>query len=213
MATRFDIPNIIPVFPLSGALMLPRATLPLNIFEPRYLAMVDDMLKTDARMIGMVQPFSNDAKKSDLHHIGCAGRITQFSEVEGGRYQIVLSGIARFRLKTEVEGFPAYRQYKVSWDEFIGDIKVPEKDQGIQRDKLIANLKRYFTLHNLKTDWDTLAKARDELLINSMAMLCPFAPEDKQALLEAPTLPDRYETLITLIEYALHDGDTGGKIQ
>ena len=205
MTRLTDLPGIIPVFPLPGALLLPRSRLPLHIFEPRYLAMLDDALKTDTRLIGMVQPNTLRDDKG-LHRIGCAGRITQFSETEDGRYMITLSGVSRFRVQQEVEGFTPYRRFEVSWDGFERDNGGVEDDPRFDRHAFMRLLDRYFTAQDLSADWETLREAEDELLINSLSMLLEFAPEDKQALLEAPSLATRRETLVTLIEYALHRG-------
>jgi len=207
MFASADLPEMIPVFPLPGALLLPRARLPLHIFEPRYLAMLDDVLKTSHRMIGMIQPNEGPEADSDrLHQIGCAGRVTGFSETEDGRYMITLSGISRYRIQAEVQGFAPYRRCSVSWDGFARDLGPVEKDEGFKRDCFLAMLKRYFEDKLLKTDWESLCEAEDELLINSLSMLCPFDAEDRQALLETPTLTTRRETLVTLIEFALHGG-------
>ncbi|THD73794.1 ATP-dependent protease [Thalassobius vesicularis] len=206
MALKFDLPKIIPVFPLPGALLLPRSRLPLHIFEPRYLAMLDDALKSPGRLIGMVQP-CQCGSKTRLHQIGCAGRVTQFSETEDGRYMITLSGISRFRITEEVEGFTPYRRCAVSWDDFSRDLGHEEQDDAFDRNAFLNKLCRYFTQQGLETDWETLEGADDELLINSLSMLLDLTPEDKQALLEAPCLCTRRETLVTLIEYALHSGD------
>jgi hypothetical protein len=209
-----DLPDTIPIFPLPGALLLPRARLPLHIFEPRYLAMIDDTLKTQARLIGMIQPYEaplayergGDRDGQRLHAIGCAGRVTAFSETEDGRYMLTLSGASRFRVLREVEGFAPYRRCEVSWAGYERDLGAVERDPELQRDPFLDALNRYFQSQGLSTDWDTVREAEDELLINSLSMLCPFPPEDKQALLEAPTLPTRRETLVTLIEFALRGG-------
>ena len=207
MFSATDLPDTIPVFPLPGALLLPRARLPLHIFEPRYLAMLDDTLKTQHRLIGMIQPYETlGSTGSRLHRIGCAGRLGGFSETEDGRYMITLSGISRFRVLEEIEGFTPYRRCKVSWDGFARDLGPVEKDSGFDRDRFFDLLGRYFEDQSLKTDWESLQEAEDELLINSLSMLCPFEPEDKQALLEAPSLSTRRETLVTLIEFALRGG-------
>ncbi|CUH75552.1 LON peptidase substrate-binding domain-containing protein [Tropicibacter naphthalenivorans] len=202
-----DLPGTLPVFPLPGALLLPRSRLPLHIFEPRYLAMVDDCLKTDTRLIGMVQPNPRPEADGALHLIGCAGRVTQFSETEDGRYMITLAGISRFRITQEIEGFSPYRRCEVSWDGFEQDRKGPEQDKAFDRAAFLSLLDRYFTAHELSADWDTLQEADDELLLNSLSMLLDLSPEDKQALLEAPSLATRRETLITLIEYDLRGGE------
>ena len=207
-----DLPGTIPVFPLPGALLLPRARLPLNIFEPRYLAMLDDALKTPHRLIGMVQPCETPQGHADkLHAIGCAGRVTAFSETEDGRYMITLAGISRFRVLRQVEGFTPYIRADVSWAGFSRDLGATETDKGFDRAPFLSMLGRYFEAEELRTDWEALKEAEDELLINSLSMLCPFAPEDKQALLEAPDLTTRRETLVTLMEFSLRGG-TGDEV-
>jgi Lon protease-like protein len=207
MMNTSDLPDTLSIFPLPGALLLPRAQLPLHIFEPRYLAMIEDCLKTKHRLIGMIQPRETPAGDPRLHAIGCAGRLTGFSETEDGRYMITLSGMSRFRVKQEVQGFTPYRRCLVDWAPFGRDLGPAETDPGFRRDAFMAALGRYFTKMDLSTDWGGLKDADVELLINSLSMLCPFSPEDKQALLEAPTLETRRETLVTLIEFSLRSGD------
>lgn len=212
-----DLPEVISIFPLPGAVLLPRGRLPLHIFEPRYLAMIEDCLKTPERLIGMIQPRgeagglpSGPAGAPAVQLIGCAGRLVSFSETDEGRYRITLAGVSRFRVLREVEGFTPYRRVAAGWAGFERDRGGPESDPGLDRERLLALLRRFFTARELATDWATLAAAEDELLINALSTLCPFAPQDRQALLEAPTLVDRRETLMTLIEFALHAGDTSG---
>ena len=207
-----DLPETIPVFPLSGALLLPRARLPLHIFEPRYLTMIEDALKTQTRLIAMVQP-TGDGDTPPLHRIGCAGRIMSFSETEDGRYMVTLAGVSRFRIVEEVEGFTPYRRVSVNFQDFASDLKGPERDPGFDRDSFLAMLKRYFEAEELQTDWDSIRDAEDEMLINSLSILCPLDVEDKQALLEAPRLSDRRETLATLMEFALHSGGSDERVQ
>ena len=202
-----DLPESIPLFPLPGALLLPRARLPLHIFEPRYLAMLDDCLKTRHRLIGMIQPRPGPKGEKRLSSIGCAGRLTQFSETEDGRYMITLIGISRFRLTHEITGFTPYIRAEIRWDDFARDLGSSEQDKGFDRVGFLELLGRYFASRHLATDWEGLKDADTELLVNSLSMLCPFDPEDKQALLEAPTLETRRETLVTLMEYALRGGD------
>ncbi len=207
MISAADLPPTIPLFPLPGALLLPRARLPLHLFEPRYLTMMEDALKTPHRLIGMVQPREVPGSgEKRLHSIGCAGRVTAFSETEDGRYMITLAGISRFRVQREVTGFSPYLKADVIWDGFDRDLGPAEVDSGFKREKFLNLLNRFFAANELKTDWDSLSEAEDELLINSLSMLCPFEPEDKQALLEAPSLSTRRETLVTLIEFALRGG-------
>lgn len=202
-----DLPDTLAVFPLPGALLLPRSRLPLHLFEPRYLAMLDDALKTPGRMIGMVQPNEVPGREgTGLHLIGCAGRVTQFSETEDHRYLITLTGVSRFRIVQELDGFQPYRRCEVNWDGFDRDLGPTERDEGFKRPQFMDLLGRYFAALDLDTDWQTLKDADDELLINSLSMLLEFAVEDKQALLEAPSLATRRETLITLIEFALRGG-------
>ena len=208
-----DLPDTVPIFPLSGALLLPRTRLPLHIFEPRYLAMIEDCMKTRARLIGMIQPVEGpDGRRERLHAIGCAGRLTAFSETEDGRYMITLSGVSRFRLRREVEGFTPYRRAEVEWTGFERDREGAETDPGLERDAFMDLLRRYFQALELSTEWNSLREAGDELLLNSLAMLCPFSPEDKQALLEAPSLRTRRETLVTLMEFSLRGGE-GERVQ
>ena len=208
MMNAADLPDVIPIFPLPGALLLPRARLPLHLFEPRYLAMLEDALKTPHRLIGMIQPNKVPGREGPgLHAIGCAGRVSQFSETEDGRYMITLSGMSRFRLLDEVEGFTPYRRARVSWEGFGRDLGPEEGDAAFDRPRFLEGLAQYFEAQELQTDWDSLKEADDELLINSLSMLLGFEPEDKQALLEAPSLSTRRETLVTLIEFALRGGD------
>jgi Lon protease-like protein len=203
-----EFPGTLPVFPLPGALLLPRARIPLHIFEPRYLQMLDDALKTPGRLIGMVQPNEIAGRAGiGLHTIGCAGRITQFSETEDNRYLITLSGISRFRVLSEVEGFAPYRRCDVTWDGFDRDQGPTEDDTAFDREAFLDLLGRYFEARALSADWETLKDAEDELLINSLSMMLDFDPEDKQALLEAPSLSTRRETLVTLIEFDLRGGE------
>jgi len=207
MFSAADLPDSIPLFPLPGALLLPRARLPLHIFEPRYLAMLDDALKTSHRLIGMIQPLETpEGQPPRLHRIGCAGRVTSFTETADGRYMISLTGISRFRVRAERPGFTPYLKAEVGWDEFSRDLGPVEQDPGFNREAFLKLLGRFFEAHELAADWDSLREAEDELLINSLSMLSPFEVEDRQALLEAPTLENRRETLVTLIEFALHSG-------
>lgn len=206
MLNSADLPDTISVFPLPGALLLPRSRLPLHIFEPRYLQMFEDALKTPQRLIGMVQPNPLPGSEDAVHSIGCAGRITQFSETDDGRYMITLTGVSRFRTKAENDGFCPYRRFEISWDGFERDLGATERDDGFDRSQFLALLDRYFSTQQLSTDWDTIKEAEDELLINSLSMMLEFDPEDKQALLEAPCLAKRRETLVTLIEFGLRGG-------
>ena len=214
MIKQADLPDTIPIFPLGGALLLPRSRLPLHIFEPRYLQMIEDTLKTSTRLIGMVQPNVIPGREGPgLHTIGCAGRITQFSETEDGRYMVTLAGISRFRVSAELEGFTPYRRCEVAWDGFGRDLGTDETDGNFNRAAFLDTLGRYFDVRGLSADWETLKEADDELLINSLSMMLDLDSEDKQALLEAPSLSTRRETLVTLIEYALRGGADGDMMQ
>ena len=215
MLTALDLPDTIALFPLPGALLLPRAKLPLHIFEPRYLAMLEDCMATKTRLIGMIQPRPAPAGAPDrLHAIGCAGRLTALSETEDGRYMITLTGVSRFRVAEELpsEGLP-YRRARIRWSGFERDIGLPEVDAGLDRPAFLDLLHRYFEAVKLSTEWNSLKDAEDELLISALSMLCPFQAEERQALLEAPTLSLRRETLVTLMEFALREGDGGDLVQ
>ena len=216
MTRRFalaDLPEIIPVFPLPGALLLPRARLPLNIFEPRYLAMLDDVLRSDHRMIGMAQPFEGPSPRPKLHLIGCAGRVTSLNETEDGRYLIALTGILRFRMTEEIEGFTPYRRVRANWADFAADLAPRVNSEAFDREDFLAVLRRYFEVVKLNSDWESLSKADPELLINSLSMMCPFSIEEKQALLESPNLTDRTETLMALMQFAIASGGNDSKVQ
>ena len=208
MRFRFDLPARLPLFPLSGAVLMPRARIPLHVFEPRYLQMLDDALKTDHRLIGLIQP-----EGEGLSAIGCAGRVVAFSETDDGRQMISLLAVSRFRLTEVQEGFTPYLMAEVDWSSFTHDLKGTEDDPGLDRDTLFPLLRRYMDAHELSTDWDAASEAQDEALINSLSMVLPFSSGDRQALLESPTLSDRRELLQGLIEFALHGGDTEDRLQ
>lgn len=196
-----DMPACIPVFPLPGVLLLPGGKLPLNIFEPRYLAMTQDALCTD-RLIGMIQP--QEEGDSSLHRTGCVGRITSFSETEDGRFTITLTGVARFHVEQELECRSGYRRVVADWCSFADDFEARD-ELSLDRDRLMRGLKDYFALQGIRADWDSIEKAEDRQLLTTLAMVCPFGSLEKQALLEAPTLQERGETMLTLLEMSLHD--------
>lgn len=208
MARRFDLPDSLPLFPLPGALLLPRAVLPLQIFEPRYLQMLEDVLKTDHRLIGMIQP-SDD----DLAPVGCAGRVIAFSETDDGRYMISLRAVSRFDLIEAEQGFAPYIKGRVDWSDWSPDRGAEETDGAFARGPFLDRLQRFMALQELSTDMDVAGKAEPEMLINSLAMLLPFEPEEKQALLEAKTLAERRELLEGLMEYALHSNGHEERLQ
>lgn len=201
-----DLPAVIPVFPLTGVLLLPRGQLPLNVFEPRYLAMVEDALKTD-RLIGMIQP--KNMGEPDLFDIGCAGRITQFEETDDGRYLVTLSGVCRFKIIKEEAQQKGYRRVSVSWSGFEKDME-HMSCLDIDRSKLTTLLKSYFTQEGLSADWDTVQSVADERLMTALAMVCPLEPGEKQALLEAPCCKTRAQLFFTLVEMALCPGGHKG---
>ena len=191
-------PLIIPIFPLAGAVLLPRGQLPLNIFEPRYMRMVDDAL-AGARTIGMIQPREDGAAAGPLYGVGCAGRITSFAETGDGRYLITLTGMVRFRLAGELSASTPYRQAEADYAPFIADADSDESAESVDRDRLFDAMRGYLDTENLSTDWDAAAEAPTDALVNSLAMGCPFAPNEKQALLEASTVAERAECLIALM--------------
>ena len=210
MQEKIDLPKSIPIFPLPKAVLLPRSRLPLHIFEPRYLAMIEDCMKTPNRLIGMVQPTGADDR---LHSIGCAGKLTQFSETEDGRYMVTLTGVSRYRIESEIDGFTPYRRFNVSWDSFKKDRESPIQDSTFDRKIFFELLKKFLEGEGLSTDWETLQQADKELLINSLSMMLDFDLEDKQALLEAPSLQTRRETLTTLFEFSLRGGSDDEVLQ
>ena len=197
-----DIPEVIPVFPLSAALLLPGAHMPLNVFEPRYLSLVDDAIKSD-RLIGMVQPrFDEEEDTSNLCQVGCVGRITAFQEVGDGRYLLNLSGISRFRILAEEAGKNGYRRCKVK---LFADDLVEDEDKAVDvnREELLSTFKAYLDANEMEADWEGVSAASTEMLVNTLAMMSPYGPAEKQALLEAPDLKTRAETLIAITEFAL----------
>jgi Lon protease-like protein len=200
--TLDDLPETLDVFPLSGVLLLPRGQLPLNVFEPRYLALVDAAL-SGTRLIGMIQPTQNEEKvlKPTLAAIGCAGRVTGYRENEDGRYLITLTGVCRFRVAKELITDAPFRQVKADFAPFLEDL-VSADETDFPRDRLVTALKDYLSRRDLKADWKSVLSAPPETLVNALAMLCPFEPAEKQALLEAPTWPERVDTLIALLEMA-----------
>jgi len=203
-----DLPQVIPVFPLPGAILLPRGQLPLNIFEPRYLNMIDDAMAGD-RIIGMIQPQGGPQRLPGLSPVGCAGRITSFAETSDGRYLITLTGCARFRLGNEIQTQTPYRQIRADFAPFEADLSAPPVDDvGLDRDGLLDALRAYLETRGLDIDWDTAETAPPEALINSLSMALPFDPPEKQALLEAASLTDRSTVLTALLTIdAAGDGD------
>lgn len=200
-----ELPVVIPVFPLEAALMLPRGHLPLNIFEPRYMAMIDDALRAD-RLIGMIQPSSAKEPASSgppLQPVGCVGRLTQVAETGDGRYVIALTGVARFRIVEELSVTTPYRQCRVDYSEFESDFTPRSGEEEVDRESLLKALRAFAESTRLKIDWNAIDSARNEELVNALAMMSPFGPEEKQALLEAPTLRARADALVAITEFEL----------
>ena len=201
-----DLPQVIPVFPLPGTILLPRGQLPLNIFEPRYLNMIDDAMAGD-RMIGLIQPAGGPAVLPSLTAVGCAGRITSFAETSDGRYLITLTGVCRFRVAAEMSTPTPYCQVRAAFAAFESDLSSPH-DEGFDREAFFDALRAYLERRQLEIDWDTADGAPQEALVNSLAMALPFEPAEKQALLESPTLGDRCQTLTALLQIdAAESGD------
>ena len=196
------LPSILPIFPLTGVLLLPRGRLPLNIFEPRYLAMTRDALAGE-RLIGMVQPSDPRAAGDSppVYPIGCAGRITSFSETDDGRFLITLTGISRFRACEELPLLEGYRRVVPEWREFARDL-AGDDEPGFDRDRMLRGLRAYFQHHRIEADWDAITSVPGERLVTSIAMICPFEPSEKQALLEAPNLDERARLLTAMVEMA-----------
>jgi Lon protease-like protein len=209
------LPDVIPIFPLTGVLLLPRARLPLNIFEPRYLAMIDDSLRDGHRLIGMIQPDPThpgpDANKPNLFHVGCVGRITQFAESGDGRYLIQLTGVARFRIEEELPVATPYRQCRVSYQPFADDFVARKGEDEVDRKALLRALNDFLKANNLKADWKGIENAPNEALVNALAMMSPYDTAEKQAMLEAPDLKTRAEILIAVTEIELAKSRTPGE--
>ena len=196
------LPDLIPIFPLPGVLLLPRGRLPLNIFEPRYLTMTRDALAGE-RLIGMIQPLDPVLREENppLYQIGCAGRITSFTETEDNRYLITLTGVARFRIREELPLRDGYRRIVPDWSAYAGD-RAGTAEPEFDRDRLIRGLRAFFHKHGIAADWEAITKTPSERLITSIAMICPFASSEKQALLEAPSLDERARLLCAIVEMA-----------
>lgn len=194
------LPEVIPVFPLHGVLLLPGGLLPLNIFEKRYLSMVEDAMRSD-HMIGMVQPESPD-DEDVLFQVGCAGRITEFQPTGDGRYLITLTGVCRFRVMDEIVSGRLYRQVRVDWKEYAKDLS-PPAGNGIDREHLFDLVETYFGRHDMTCNRAQMADSPSERLVTCLAMICPFDPFEQQALLEARDGAERAARLMTLLEMSL----------
>ncbi len=216
-----DLPAELAIFPLAGAILLPRATLPLNIFEPRYLALFDAVMSGN-RLVGMIQPQgvggptgSPQVRTAALYDVGCAGRVTTYQEHEDGRLTIVLSGVGRFRMLGERDVEQPYRVIGADFSGFAADLQSGLGEDDVDRERLLDTLKRYLAHRQLKADWTAVARTGSETLVNWLSVASPFGPNEKQALLEAPTLKLRAEALITLaeMELAASGTDPGSRLQ
>jgi Lon protease-like protein len=209
-----DLAAVIPIFPLPGALLLPRGQMPLNIFEPRYVAMVDDALRAGHRLIGMIQPdpaHPGPEDKPNLYKIGCAGRITQIAESGDGRYLLQLTGVARFRIEEELGVATPYRQCRVSYTPFVDDLTARKGEEEVDRASLLHALSDFLKANDLKADWDGIKNAPNEALVNALAMMSPYGTAEKQALLEAPDLKTRAQILVAVTEIELAKKTSGGE--
>jgi Lon protease-like protein len=208
-----ELPDVIPVFPLPGALLLPRGQMPLNIFEPRYLAMVDDVMREGRRLIGMIQPDMRQQGSPDgpaLYKVGCVGRITQLAESGDGRYLLELTGVARFEIAEELHVRTAYRQCRVRYAPFADDFIARKGENMVDRKMLLKTLREFLKANDLKTDWEGIENAPNEALVNALSMMSPYGVPEKQALLEAKDLKTRAEILIAVTEIELAKKNTEG---
>ena len=206
-----DLPETIPVFPLAGVLLFPRWSLPLNIFEPRYLNMIDDAM-SGPRIVGMIQSQGGNKTAPALTTTGCAGRITSYSETDDGRYLISLTGICRFGIDEELAVQTPYRQVRADWQSYIGDLTPPGEPGLPARADLVRALKRYTQINSMEVDWEAVDHAPMETLINALCAGCPFGTLEKQALLEAPGVAERADTLIALLDMDM-PGDDSSTLQ
>jgi Lon protease-like protein len=215
-----DLPATVPIFPLAGVLLLPRGHLPLNIFEPRYLDMVTEALR-GARLIGMLQPrlasksAQGPSTSSDLADVGCIGRITQYAETGDGRVIITLMGVARFRVLAEIPTRLPFRTCRIDVEPYLDDFQVGVGNDDVDRKALLDTFKAYLEARSLEADWDSIERASNESLVNTLSMMSPYGPAEKQALLEAQTLKERADMLVAVTELALASeaGDNGSTLQ
>ena len=201
-----DLPGEIPIFPLSGALLLPEGRLPLNIFEPRYLAMVEDSLGA-GRMFGMVQgdpSLPRTPAGSQVYRVGCLGRVSSFAETEDGRLLITLTGVIRYRIAEEIEGRRGYRRVRAAYDEFAADLAVDGPPPALDREALLGALRPYFRARGIEANWEAVEQTGDAMLVTTLSMVCPFDVREKQALLEAPGTAERASMLVALMQMDRH---------
>ena len=210
-----EISALIPVFPLPGAMLLPHGRMPLNIFEPRYLALIEDALGA-GRMFGMIQPDSLKtpvANGAATFKVGCLGRITSFAETEDGRIVLSLLGVIRFDVIEEAEQRRGYRRLRVDYTPYAEDLDLPIADIGLPRKALLVSLRGYFERQNVSADWETIGEMDDPTLLTALCMMCPFSPSEKQALLEAKSPVQRTQILQALLEFGMHGGEPEGGAQ
>ena len=216
-----DLPPRIPVFPLRGAILLPRATLPLNVFEPRYLEMLDDVMSGD-RLIGVIQPAADDVGEYEesprapviLRNVGCVGRVTSYQEVDHGRRMITLTGVMRYDVLDEASTDLPYRVMSVSYDRYANDLSEGLGEEQVDRTNLLRVLRSYLDANKLEADWAAIQRASSEFLINALCVMSPYGPEEKQALLEAQDLKRRADVLVALAEMELaSSGNSGNTLQ
>jgi uncharacterized protein len=204
-----DLPTEFPVFPLEGALLLPRGRLPLNIFEQRYLAMVEDSLGA-GRMFGMIQPDPHRPEGGTgpgLYRVGCLGRLSSFSETDDGRYLITLSGLIRFSVAAELAMGRGYRRVRGDFSAYQADLEAASEPTGVEREAVLTALREYFARRNFEANWDAVRRMDDFALVTTLSMICPFEPAEKQALLEAGTDADRAATLLALLQMGAAETD------
>lgn len=215
-----DLPQRLAMFPLRGAILLPRASLPLNVFEPRYLAMLDDVI-AGSRVLGIIQPAaeitrqeSPAGRSADLKRVGCAGRVTAYQELDDGRLMITLTGLCRFDVVSEETATSPYRVMRVNYSRFINDLAPGTGEDQVDRQGLLRVLKLYLDEKRMDTDWTAIQRASSEFLVNTLSIISPYGAEEKQALLEASDLKARAEVLVALaeMELATHGG-SGGTLQ
>lgn len=208
-----ELPATIPIFPLAEALLLPRRPLPLSIFEPRYLAMVDDALSGE-RLIGMIQPSGGEEASDswpELCAVGCLGRLTQFAETGDGRCFITLTGVARFRIVGEAPATKLYREARVDFSDFAGDFREGEGESAVDRPGLLSALRKFAEARKFKVDWDDIKNASNEALVNGLSMLSPYGAKEKQALLEASDLKARADMLVAITQMELARGENASR--
>ena len=196
-----DLPNILPVFPLSNFIIFPRTTVPLNIFEPRYIQMVKDTLATNHRLIVMTLPLPEKSNGSEIYKLACAGKLISFEETLDGRFLISLSGIMRCRLLDSLEEKGGYRRMKVDFTDYLDDMR--PNDIKIERNGFFKTLRSYFDMKGLSADWKAIEKCEDEKLITTLAMLCPFSDAEKQTLMEANSLNERAKLMKVILEMSI----------